>query len=108
MYIPLSKEGFLGQPRQTGGDGEHEGQDAERRVDRDEGGAEAGRAVLAAEQDEEAEEAHDELQVEQTIHSRHKPAMNSERSTRGTPAYGMGVGSAEARPNPPAGRTGPW
>lgn len=60
-YIPEREECLLGESGAGGGDGEHEGGDAEGGVDGHEAGAERGRGALAAEQQQEAEEAHHEL-----------------------------------------------
>ena len=60
-YIPEGEECLLGESGAGGGDGEHEGGDAEGGVDGHEAGAERGRGALAAEQQQEAEEAHHEL-----------------------------------------------
>ena len=61
LGLPEGEEGLLGESGAGGGHGQHEGGDAEGGVDRHEAGAEGGRGALAAEQQQEAEEAHHEL-----------------------------------------------
>ena len=61
LGVPEGEEGLLGESGAGGGHGQHEGGDAEGGVDRHEAGAEGGRGALAAEQQQEAEEAHHEL-----------------------------------------------
>ena len=63
-HVPESEEGLLSEAGAGGGHGQHEGGDAEGGVDRHEAGAERGSRALAAEQQQEAEESHHELECE--------------------------------------------
>lgn len=56
-YIPKSEECLLSKSGKASCYAKHERKDAEGRVDRDERGAEAGRAFVADQQEKEAEES---------------------------------------------------
>lgn len=56
-YVPKGKECLLSKSGEASSDAKHEGEDAEGRVDRDERSAEAGRALVADQQEKEAEES---------------------------------------------------
>lgn len=55
-YVPESKDGFLSEAGEAGGDSEHEGKDPEGGVDGNEAGTEAGGAFVADQQQKEAKE----------------------------------------------------
>ena len=64
----MCEDDLLSQSSEASSDSKHERKDTERGMDGHKRGSEPSSGIFAAEEDEEAEEAHDELQV-------HNPAL---------------------------------